>query len=353
MSENPIRILGIGTAVPMSVEQTRIMDIAVRLFKGTDEQRNVLRRIYARSGVERRGVVLDDVGELTAFYAEDESPSTASRMKCYERFAPALAERAARAALEQASTPVERITHLITVSCTGFASPGFDAALIERLHLSRSVKRTNIGFMGCHAALNAIEVARSIARASSEARVLICCVELCSLHLAYGWEMQKIVSNALFADGAASLVIGQSDDASRWRIVETASFLMPDTKREMGWTIGDNGFAMTLSPHVPAQVEANIRGWCDAWLGEAGANVEAIDHWAIHPGGPRVLCAAAAGLKIDAARLQVSRDVLREHGNMSSTTVLFILQKLGDAKGNCVSLAFGPGLVMEGLLLRR
>jgi predicted naringenin-chalcone synthase len=348
------RILGLGTAVPASVEQSRIIDIAVGLIEGTDEQRALLRRIYSRSGVERRGIALEQSeGDLAAFYPANVAPRTSARMRAYERFAPGLAERAVTNALDNARIMPGQITHLITVSCTGFVSPGVDAALIERLGLSRSIKRINIGFMGCHAALNAVEAARSISMTSPDARVLVCCVELCSLHLAYEWEMQRIVSNALFADGAASVVVGQSDDERCWQIVETASFLMPDTKADMGWTIGDDGFKMTLSPHVPMHVQNNIRGWCDAWLGEAGTSVEAIDHWAIHPGGPKVLCGAAEGLRIEPAKLSVSRDVLRNHGNMSSGTVLFILERLRDSSGQCVSLAFGPGLVMEGVLLRR
>lgn len=354
MLSEPVRILGIGTLAPARVEQARIIDIALSLIDGSESQRDLLRRIYSRCGVERRGISLEEApGRLSTFYPPTTSPSTSARMKAYERLAPTLAGLASAEALERADVPPSRVTHLITVSCTGFVSPGVDAALIETMLLARSVKRINIGFMGCHAALNAIETARSIARADPDARVLVCCVELCSLHLAYAWEMQRIVSNALFADGAAAVVIGQSDEAGRWEIVETASLLIPDSKPDMGWVIGDNGFEMTLSPHVPARVEAGIRAWCDAWLAEAGTNVEAIDHWAVHPGGPKVLCAAASGLGIDPLHLSVSRDVLREFGNMSSGTVLFILDRLDASRGQCVSLAFGPGLVMEGLLLRR
>lgn len=354
VSQATPRILGLGTAVPASVEQAQIIDIALSLIDGSEEQRALLRRIYSRSGVERRGIALEEhPGALAEFYLPNDSPRTSRRMQAYERLAPDLAERAVRKALDDAKLQPGRITHLITVSCTGFVSPGVDALLIERLGLSRSVKRINIGFMGCHAALNAVEAARAIAAGAPDARVLVCCVELCSLHLAYEWEMQRIVSNALFADGAASVVIGRSDDSQQWEIVESASFLLPDTKRDMGWTVGDDGFKMTLSPAVPTHVQRHIRTWCDAWLGEAGTKVESIDHWAIHPGGPKVLCGAAEGLQINPALLDVSRDVLREHGNMSSGTVLFILERLAYARGQCVSLAFGPGLIMEGVLLRR
>lgn len=354
MSEPAVRILGIGSAVPTSVEQSHIIDVALGLMAGSPTQRDTLQRIYSRSGVERRGIVLEqEPGALAAFYLPQQPPPTSARMQAYERFAPELAESAATHALADSGKSASQITHLITVSCTGFVSPGVDAALIERLGLSRGIKRINIGFMGCHAALNAIEAARSIARGSADARVLVCCVELCSLHLAYEWEMQRIVSNALFADGAASVVIGQSDDERCWQIRETASFLLPQTKGDMGWTIGDDGFKMTLSSQVPTHVRNHIRAWCDAWLAEAGTRVEAIDHWAIHPGGPKVLDAAAEGLKIDPALLNVSREVLRDHGNMSSGTVLFILERLRRSVGQCVSLAFGPGLTLEGLLLER
>jgi prepilin-type processing-associated H-X9-DG protein len=393
MSERAVRILGLGTATPASVEQSHITAIAQTLIDGTASDREALDRVFTRCGVERRGIALVEphgerqreptaepiqmlealacraaggsvsaspsrastsvgVDALARFYPPGDPPSTHTRMLAFARLAPPLAERACRAALE--AMDVGSITHLITVSCTGFVSPGVDAHLIESLGLSAGVRRLNIGFMGCHAALNAMEQARSIASADAHARVLVVCVELCSLHMSYGRSMEKIVANALFADGSASLVVGQSDDSNCWEIVRGASLLLPvDTRVDMGWTVGNVGFEMTLSSRVPSRVEAGIRAWCDAWLGEAGTGVHAIDHWAVHPGGPKVLTSAARGLQIEESHTRMSREVLRDHGNMSSTTVLFILQQLGQARGRCVSLAFGPGLVMEGVLLKR
>jgi predicted naringenin-chalcone synthase len=411
MNEYTPRILGIGTALPASVEQSRIAAIAAQLIDGSDDDRAALERVFSRCGVERRGVALiddrapregeapaelaaqheassdarlrsaesrigmgspgasssrgessarvddrafHDLTSLERFYTPADPPSTAIRMAAFARLAPPLAERSARAAIDDAQLDPRAVTHLVTVSCTGFVSPGVDAHLVESLGLRRDVSRVNIGFMGCHAAINALAVARSIARADSDARVLVACVELCSLHLSYGRSMEKIVANALFADGAASVVVGQSDDASRWELVSTSSQLLPvDTRADMGWTIGDVGFEMTLSPRVPEMVESGIRAWCDDWLGRAGSSVETVERWAIHPGGPKVLTSAARGLGIEPSQVEVSRDVLREHGNMSSTTVLFILERLASTTGDVAMLAFGPGLTMEGALLRR
>jgi predicted naringenin-chalcone synthase len=207
--------------------------------------------------------------------------------------------------------------------------------------------------MGCHAAINALAVARSICRSDESACVMVCCVELCSLHLGYGWSMDRVVANALFADAAGAVVVSNSDDARQWEIVETASVVLPESQSQMTWTITDHGFAMTLSPDVPKLVESHVGAWCKAWLGESASSIDKVNHWAIHPGGPKVLTAAARGLAIEESHLATSQQVLRDHGNVSSATVLLILDRLRAASGSCVSLAFGPGLVMEGLLLRR
>ena len=363
-----VGMIGIGTAVPQSVSQSHITEMAERLSCDTEAKQAWLRRVFSRTGVNARGSVLehanaiDPTQTLHGFYRDrrdpnDHGPGTAERMARYAAEAPALGMIAATHALNDATASSSEITHLITVSCTGFYAPGIDVAMIRGLSLRPDVRRLHIGFMGCHAAFNAIEAARSIATAEAGAVVLVVCVELCSLHYAYGWTPDKVVANSLFADGSAAVVIRslKHDDREVWKIHGTASRLLPDSLDAMTWRIGDNGFEMTLSPEVPAMVGQSVRGWCGEWLGSHGKSLQDVRHWAVHPGGPKVLTAVETALQLPPDSLEASRQILADHGNMSSTTILFILQQMTSTypKGFCAALGFGPGLMMEGMLLER
>ena len=356
---------GLGTAVPPGVlEQSDAAELSPAFCAANARQARALRMLYGRSGVETRNTVVLRAGQGTLqervrFYPaasgpDDRGPTTGERMAWYEKEAPPLAEAAARRALEDASTPVEAITHLVTVSCTGFFSPGIDAVLIDALGLPRTVHRTHVGFMGCHGALNGLRVAASQAR-EAEARVLVCAVELCSLHFAYGWNSEMIVANTLFADGAAAVVgtAAQNGETSGWSVQAQGTFLMPRSGDAMSWRIGDHGFRMTLSPAVPELIRTNLGGWLEGWLRDQGLCIDDVGSWAVHPGGPRILDAVEDALALENGLLDVSREVLRRHGNMSSPTVLFILERLrkADAALPCVALAFGPGLVVEAMLV--
>ncbi len=360
-----LHLSGLGTAVPPGVlEQSEAAESSPAFCTADARQARQLRRLYDRSGVETRTTVVlradgGTLEERVPFYPrasgpEDRGPTTGERMAWYEAEAPPLAEAAARRALEDASTPVEAITHLVTVSCTGFFSPGLDAALVDTLGLSRTVHRTHVGFMGCHGALNGLRVAASQAW-EPEARVLLCAVELCSLHFAYGWDPEMIVANALFADGAAAVVgvAAPNGDAPGWSVQAQGTFLIPMSGDAMSWRIGDHGFRMTLSATVPELIRTNLGGWLEGWLRDQGLCMEDVGSWAVHPGGPRILEAVEDALTLENGLLDVSREVLRRHGNMSSPTVLFILEQLRNvgAPLPCVALAFGPGLVVEAMLV--
>ena len=358
-------LAGFGTAVPEhSIAQEDAAEIGASFAAMDPKRAGTVRALYRKSGVLKRHSVLLERADgapmdRQSFYEEavdkdDRGPSTELRMRRYESDAPALAESAARAALRDAALAPDELTHIVTVSCTGFFSPGLDAVLIDRLGLSPSVERTHIGFMGCHGALNGLRVASSFLGANPEARVLLSAVELCTLHFAYGRSPQLVVANALFADGAAA-VVGVPDDADTggWRVIATGSVLMPDSTDAMSWRIGDHGFRMTLSATVPGLIAAHLSGWLEQWLGRHGLRVSDVASWAVHPGGPRVLSAVGEAVGLANGALEVSRDVLAEYGNMSSATVLFILDRLRrrDAPRPCVALAFGPGLVVEAVLL--
>ena len=285
-----------------------------------------------------------------SFYGS-ESPGTAQRMHAFNRHAGGLSLEAATNALRDGGVSSGSITHLITVSCTGFHSPGIDLFLIEKLGLSPSVQRTHIGFMGCHAALNGLRVAHAFAEMDPKAVVLVCAVELCSLHMAYGWHPEKVVANALFADGAAAVVASSDPSLSDQSLVlrRSGSTVIPDSADLMHWEIGDHGFAMGLSPLVPETVGAALLPWLRDWLKDQSIDLETITSWAVHPGGPRILSMCAEVLSLDKDLLHDSRSILQEHGNMSSATILFILDRLRrrSTSGPCLALAFGPGLSAE------
>lgn len=363
-------LLGIGTTTPRhSIEQAEAAQHAAAFScsdESTDQQRRLLPILYRRAGVKRRhSVVLENSssGETVrqSFYPpatseNDLGPTTSERMSAYEAHAATLASDAVRRALQSGEVDASEITHLVTVSCSGFSAPGFDILLIKELGLPAGVSRTHVGFMGCHGALNGLRVAKSFTDANPAARVLVCAVELCSLHQQYGWCPDKIVANALFADGAAAVVGKQSADTGTeaWKLVSSGSTIVPDSEEMMSWRIGNHGFEMTLSPQIPDVINANLRSWLDGWLGQQELTVEEIGCWAIHPGGPRILSAVAEATGFDEGLLTPSRNVLAQYGNMSSPTVLFILKQLQaeQAPLPCVMLGFGPGLTIEAALVR-
>ena len=308
-------ILGVGTAVPPTqVTQEDAAGIARSLCCRTPEQQTWLPLMYDHTGIRCRHLLFDqpvveDVLRgtnhtqsifLPTGRDDDRGPTTDQRMRVYADKAGSLAVRASRQALHQSRLAAADITHLVTVSCTGMQAPGVDFELIDALALAPTVQRTHVGFMGCHGAINGLRVARAFSDSDPEARVLLCAVELCSLHYHYGWDPQKMIANAIFADGAAA-VAGAPDSlapAGAWRVSATGSCLIPDSREAMSWTIGDHGFEMTLSKRVPGLIRAHLRPWLESWLARHGLRRETIGSWAIHPGGPRILEAIAQALEL-------------------------------------------------------
>lgn len=357
-------ILGLSTALPQySIKQSQAAETAKHFSWDQTIQTRLLPALFRRAQVAARGsVVLEQSadGELyTTFYQpassiEDRGPTTATRMERYRQEAIPLAAQAARQTISRAALAPREITHVITVSCTGFMSPGVDIALIKQLGLRPTVGRVHIGFMGCHGALNALRVAQALVEADRRAKVLVCAVELCSLHYQYGDAPEQIVANALFADGAAALVATAAvESPAPWQVAATGSVVFPDSEAEMGWQIGDYGFQMNLSPRVPDLIAQHLRPWLEQWLSLQSVRLDEVRSWAIHPGGPRILSSTAEALGLSAEATAVSSEVLAAHGNMSSPTVLFVLERLQKqhAPRPCVALAFGPGLVAEAALL--
>jgi predicted naringenin-chalcone synthase len=363
-------ILGIGTALPgHRVTQQEATKLAIDVCCRNEEQAALVQPMYRRSEIATRymavppGLALelsDRGGRRDATDGLDNGrlgPGTEFRMRYYRQEAAPLAQRAAQIALDRSKVAASQVTHLVTVSCTGFQAPGVDIQLVEPLGLPRTVERVHVGFMGCHGAINGLRVVRSFCAADRAARVLLCAVELCSLHYYFDWDPKKLVGNALFGDGAAAVVgsgVPIENIENNWFLIATGSYLFPNSERAMTWQIGDHGFEMTLSARVPSLIAENLRCWLEGWLLQQGMELRGIRSWAVHPGGPRILSAVERALSLDREATAVSREVLSECGNMSSPTILFILDRLQqrDAPRPCVALAFGPGLTVEAGLFQ-
>ncbi len=348
------QIVRIATAVPEhDRSQESLLARACELVGGYGEDQGRVERIYRNAGVDRRASVLFGEDDI---YERGSPPSTARRMAVFEREAPELARRACERAMDGLDGRV--ITHIVTACCTGLCAPGIDQALIASLGLRADVERTHIGFMGCHAQINALRVARAICEARADSVVLVCCAELCSLHFSYEKRMDAVVANALFSDGAAACVVAGRDGPSGLFAIEScASVLLPESSDLMGWRIGDQGFRMVLGPQVGGELRRGVGEWVRGWLDrQHGIGVHEVRALSIHPGGRRVLDAVRDSLGVGEERMLASRRVLARHGNMSSATVAFILKdQIGSLRpgDRVLMLAFGPGLAGEGVLLRR
>jgi alkylresorcinol/alkylpyrone synthase len=350
-------IVAIGTAVPPNrLAQQDVRDLFASQ-PGTERlTQRLIHAAFDASDIDTRHSVLaglvGDPGAGLAVRRGDTllSPTTAERNAEYRRLAPALFAEAARRALADAGLDAAAVTHVVTVSCTGLFAPGPDVGLVRDLGLDPGVERYHHGFVGCAAAMPALRIAHRIATAQPGAVVLVVCVELCSLHLRVSADPQQIVAASVFADGAAAAVVTSAPTAHRrLELEEFATALTAEGDEDMVWTIGDNGFEMTLSAEVPRIVGREVRGAASALL-----DAEA---WAVHPGGRSVLDRVAGGLGLTEAQMAPSRRVLRDYGNMSSATILFILRDLlyDDALGDATigALAFGPGLTVESARVRR
>lgn len=357
----PARISSIGTALP----ETSVPQQDLRAFFADQPDvsrltRRLIGAAFDAAGIEKRHTVLTGLGGSPdgEFIGEDATlltPGTGTRNDLYRDAAPRLAAQAARRALAEGEISPSQISHVVTVSCTGFFAPGLDYRLIRDLGLPETVERSHLGFMGCAAALPGLRLASQITDSRSEAVVLVVCVELCSLHIRDTADAEQIVAASVFADGAAAAVVTADDAVGRSGGIMLERFttaLTSDGESDMVWTIGDHGFNMTLSAEVPRIIGREIRAAVDRFLGDA----EPPSTWAVHPGGRSVLDRVEAGLALEPSALDSSRAVLREHGNMSSATILFILRRLLEdpaVSGPIAALAFGPGLTVESALMHK
>ena len=344
----------VGIAVPSHDVHRAFIAWAERQIDDGRE-RALFRRMAERSGIEHRWSVLPPGGgggspvEEGGFY-EGASPPTSKRMRVYAEEAPGLALEAIARLAEQ--VPLGGITHLVVASCTGFTAPGIDQIVAEALGLAE-VERTLVGFMGCYAAVSALRVADHIVRADSAARVLAVTVELSSLHLQHEKEVEPLLAMLQFSDGAAAALV--TAEPAGFAIEGSFAVQLERSAELITWTIGDTGFAMHLSGEVPARIGAALAEDRVRAKVLGGWSAEQVDAWAVHAGGRSILDAVEKGLGLGPHALAASREVLARFGNMSSSTLMFVLAELlarPDARRG-VALAFGPGLAAEGFRFAR
>jgi predicted naringenin-chalcone synthase len=348
----------IATAVPGHDVHVAFEKFVGSLLEGRRESA-IFRRMAGRSGIERRFSSFEPVENPDGFVADTEGfyspgafPPTSRRMARYAEVAPKLAGQA----IANLETDLSTITHLVLASCTGFMAPGLDQVLVRELGLDPGVERTVVGYMGCYAAVNSLRLAHHIVRSTPEARVLVVTVELCTLHFQDTQDVEKLLSMLLFGDGcAAALVTAEPHGAA---LEEFLSFALPESDGLIRWDIGDSGFDMHLSGQVPqriqkAMADERARNATDGVL--RGKQPEDYSLFAVHAGGKAILDAVENGLELAKGRLDWSRGVLKDFGNMSSATLMFVLQRIlnGAAPGPGLAMAFGPGLACETFTFRK
>jgi predicted naringenin-chalcone synthase len=346
----------IGTAVPSHDIHAEFVDFArtaltdansIALFDRMANLADIGHRFSVFApGPKPRDHVLDSDG----FYLRRDFPTTGARMALYRDAARALARQAITAL--DITAERDAISHLVVASCTGFTAPGLDFDIMQDAGLAPSVERTLVGFMGCFAAVNALKLARHIVRSEPDAKVLVVNLELSSLHLQEQWELEKMLSFLLFGDGCGACLV--SAEPAGVSLDRFHAAVIPRTADLITWHIGDQGFEMHLSGQVPGRIRRWLREYGAGLLGSRGVHDIAL--WAVHAGGRSILDAVQHGLALPPHALRHSRDVLHDFGNMSSATLVFVLERILRSSlgtGDGMAMAFGPGLTVETFAFHR
>ena len=371
MSHTTLDAIATGNP-PLRRSQEEAAAFMAEIERLPDALQNRLPAVYRGSAIDHRYTCVPDYGredpaEFTFFpkdWSLEPAPTTEERNERYREAAIPLAEDVGRRALDRADVAPDEVTHVVAVSCTGFFAPGLDVELVKRLDLPPTTQRTFIGFMGCYAAFNALRVAHGFCQSQPDARVLVVCTELCTLHFQIDDSLESVIVNSLFSDGAAAAVLSARDGADaqgRLAYADGRCQLDDDSMEDMTWAIGDTGFKMGLSSRVPDVVGDNLPSYVENLLDPHDLRPDDLDFWAVHPGGRRIVEGAQDALDLSDDDVADSLAVLRDYGNMSSPTILFVLKRIlergaqgdGAPPDRGVAMAFGPGLTTEGALFER
>lgn len=366
LSMFPMRaqILSIETTVPDHWVNPESYTKATCDLMGLNRvQSQFVHRITTKSQIDRRYVTVKDFSAKEAegdFFRKNEAlpfPCTQKRNALYKQEAPKLAAQACNATLKAWGGKREAITHVISVSCTGMVAPGIEFSLIGLLGLSSTVARLGINFMGCFGAFKGLAIAQALAMENPKHRILVVCTELCSLHFQGDFKPDTLIANALFADGAAAAIVGcrpQAGESPLFELHEQASEALEATAELMSWEVGNFGYQMRLSAEVPHYLETHIGRFVNRLIGSKHSYDQMT--WAVHPGGAAILDSIGKVFSLQRHQMKASWTILRNYGNMSSPTFLFVLKELlrhHSVTPWVIGLGFGPGLSIEGRLLKR
>ncbi len=355
------KVISIASGVPTYKHaQSTLFNFADKVYNKTEGDTRKLKFLYNHCGIEHRYSVIPDFDlskKERVFFNDTEDllpvPSIGKRMEVYNQHAATLsAETIIKCLAGKINT--QDITHLITVSCTGMSAPGLDLQLIELMDLSKNIFRTSVNFMGCYAAIHAMKLADAFCNNDKNAKVVIVCTEFCTLHFQTEPTIDNLTSSLLFADGCAAILMQHNDVGNGLRIENFFSDVNFDGRKDMAWELSSTGFLMTLSGYIPELIKADFEKLVGEALQKTNRTKKDISHWCIHPGGKKIVDTIAETLQIDKQAFKNSYEVLNDYGNMSSPTVLFVLQKImNEIENNSThnevvfGAAFGPGLTME------
>jgi predicted naringenin-chalcone synthase len=355
------KIISIASGVPAYKHaQSTLFGFADKVYNKNEADTRKLKFLYNHSGIAFRHSVIPDFDiskKERVFFNETDNllpvPSIGARMDLYNKHAATLsAETIVKCLAGKIDT--KDITHLITVSCTGMSAPGLDLQLIELMDLPKNIFRTSVNFMGCYAAIHAMKLADALCNNDKNANVVIVCTEFCTLHFQTEPTVDNLTSSLLFADGCAAILMQHNDAGKGLQIENFFSDVNFDGGKDMAWELSSNGFLMTLSGYIPELIKADFETLVARALGKTQRTKKDITHWCIHPGGKKIVDTIADTLQINKEAFKNSYDVLNDYGNMSSPTVLFVLQKImNEIENNSThnevvfGAAFGPGLTME------
>ena len=349
----------IGTATaPYKMLQKEVSSFMQNFYEISVDEKRKMALMYDRCGIETRYSAIPDyqpslqINQLLPNNLQESFPSIDKRMELFFKVAPPMCVNAVNNCLND-EVDLKDVTHLITVSCTGMAAPGLDLVLMEQLNLPNNTHRTSVNFMGCYAVFHALKMANAFCAENKEHKVLVVSVELCTLHFQSNFSMDNVAANLLFADGAAATIV--TSKAIYSNSIEMNSFysqVVFSGKNDMAWHLSETGFLMTLSAFIPELIKTGIGNLLNGVLAQANLPRNNISNWAIHPGGRKIIETIQTELNLSIDDVAASFSVLKNYGNMSSATILFVLKKMQQEgrKGNVFACGFGPGLTLETLI---
>ena len=356
------KITSIATSLPLfSHTQDELYAFADAVYSKDETDSRKLKFLYHQSGIDKRYSVVPDysaaMAERVFFPATNDLepfPGIESRLEYYNKEALPLSIVAIEKCIKN-KIDTRDITHLITVSCTGMSAPGLDLDLIESMDLPTNIVRTSVNFMGCYAAIHAMKLADAFCKSTPNANVVVVCTELCTLHFQKELSIDNITASLLFADGCAAMLFQNNSKEKGIIINNFYSDVSFKGRKDMAWQISAKGFLMTLTGFVPDLIKEDFEGLMTKALVAADKTKDDITHWCIHPGGKKILDTIVKSVEIEKDALHYSYDILRDYGNMSSATIVFVLQKIlnelkekkDSTEANIFGAAFGPGLTME------